>query len=181
MKPPEDSKPRGAESASSVPCARGIPSRPQGTQRRPSPAPGTYDSSPRGRREGSLRGAVEPRRAPDVESLGPRPPPSALAPEVERLAPNILSVRHWERLLGGALYAATPRLPWAQLLRRTFDVDVLACVTCGGRLRVLGAVTAPAEARGILAHLGLTSDVPPTVRARGPTEDVDVEVWAADE
>lgn len=174
-------KPRGAKSASSVPCARGIPPRPQETQRRPSPAPGTYDSSPRGRREGSLRGAVEPRRAPDVELLAPRPPPSPLAPEVERLAPNILSVQHWERLLGGALYAATPRLPWAQLLRRTFDVDVLACVTCGGRLRVLGAVTAPAEARGILAHLGLTSDVPPTVRARDPTEDVDVEVWAADE
>jgi len=54
------------------------------------------------------------------------------------LTPNVLSVKHWDRLLGGALYAATPRLDWASLLRRSFSVDVLECAKCGGRLRVLG-------------------------------------------
>lgn len=53
------------------------------------------------------------------------------------LSPNVLAVRHWNRLLGGALYAATERVDWTTLLRRSFDVDVLACATCGGRLRVL--------------------------------------------
>ena len=72
--------------------------------------------------------------------LALRQPRGVSPAEVEVLAPNVLSVRHWDRLLGGALYAATPRLPWAQLLRRTFAVDVLACLTCGGQLRVLGAV-----------------------------------------
>jgi hypothetical protein len=57
--------------------------------------------------------------------------------DVIALAPNVLSVRHWDRLFGGALYGATPRVEWAALLRRSFDVDVMACATCGGRLRVL--------------------------------------------
>ncbi len=39
------------------------------------------------------------------------------------LAPNVRSVRHWDRLLGGALYAATPRVDWATLLRWTFSVE----------------------------------------------------------
>jgi predicted proteasome-type protease len=37
------------------------------------------------------------------------------------LSPNVLAVKHWERLLGGALYAATARVDWASLLRRSFD------------------------------------------------------------
>ncbi len=42
------------------------------------------------------------------------PPPG----DVIALAPNVLSVRHWDRLMGGALYAATPRIDWANLLRQ---------------------------------------------------------------
>jgi hypothetical protein len=60
------------------------------------------------------------------------------------IAPNILSVRHWNRLLGGLLYAASPRVDWATLLRRSFDVDVLRCSACGGRMRVLAEVIEPA-------------------------------------
>jgi hypothetical protein len=51
------------------------------------------------------------------------------------LAPNILSVKHWSRLLGDLLYAASPRVDWATLLRRSFEVDVLTCAHCGGRVR----------------------------------------------
>jgi hypothetical protein len=32
----------------------------------------------------------------------------------------------------------TPRVDWAELLRRTFDFDVFACVRCGGRLKGVG-------------------------------------------
>ena len=43
---------------------------------------------------------------------------------------------------GELLGAATPKpwLDWATLLRRTFDLDVLAC-PCGGRLRFIALVT----------------------------------------
>jgi uncharacterized protein YbaR (Trm112 family) len=38
--------------------------------------------------------------------------------------------------------------------RRSFDLDVLACPRCGGRLRVIATIQAPVAVRTILAHLG---------------------------
>jgi hypothetical protein len=92
--------------------------------------------------------------------------------DVVALAPNVLSVRHGERLLGGVLYAATPRIDWARLLRRSLDVDALQCPTCKGRLRVLAVITEREPVRRILAHLGLPPDAPPLARARDPTDDL---------
>jgi hypothetical protein len=86
------------------------------------------------------------------------------------LTPNVVSVRHWDRLLGGLLYAATPRIDWARLLRRTFDVDVMRCPACAGRLRILDEVTEPTMVRLVLDRLGLTSEAPVAARARDPTE-----------
>jgi len=40
---------------------------------------------------------------------------------------------------------------WADLMRRAFDIDVLACSRCGGRLRLMGAVEDPDAIRAILA------------------------------
>src|SRR5712692_8440788 len=42
---------------------------------------------------------------------------------------------------------------WAALMRRVFDLDVLACPRGGGRLRVIATVQDPAVVRAILAHL----------------------------
>ncbi len=86
------------------------------------------------------------------------------------LSPNVLAVKHWNRLLGGALYAATARVDWAGLLRRSFDVDVLACAQCGGRLHVIGEVTDAAAVRLVLESLGLPTDAPRAARARDPTD-----------
>jgi hypothetical protein len=61
-------------------------------------------------------------------------------------------------------------MDWATLLRRTFDIDVLACTKCDGRLRLLGAITQQAVAEKILTHLGRDTDVPTLARARDPTE-----------
>ena len=91
--------------------------------------------------------------------------------EVIPLTPNVLAVSHWERLLGGAIYAASPRVDWPTLLKRTFDVDVLQCPKCHGRLRVLAVITEQEPVRQILAHLGLPTEAPPVARARDPTDD----------
>lgn len=86
------------------------------------------------------------------------------------LTPNVVSVRHWQRLLGGALYAATPRVDWSTLLRRCFETDVLACPSCGGRLRVLGEITEPATVRLVLESLNMPTEAPKPARARDPTD-----------
>lgn len=44
---------------------------------------------------------------------------------------------------------------WAALMRRAFDLDVLACPRCGSRMRLIATVHDPRIIRRILAHLGL--------------------------
>jgi len=91
--------------------------------------------------------------------------------DVERLTASVLSVPHWDRLLGGVLYAATPRMDWARLLRRSLDVDVLKCPKRDGRLRVIAAITERASVARILAHIGVPTEAPAVARARDPTDD----------
>jgi len=59
---------------------------------------------------------------------------------------------------------------WAALLRRVYDVDALLCPKsgCGGRMRVVGAITSPVVIRRILEHLGLPAELPTFSPARGP-------------
>jgi hypothetical protein len=53
------------------------------------------------------------------------------------------------------------RIPWAKLLQRVFEVDALRCPRCGGRMRVLAAITDPMVAARILRCLALPSRAPP--------------------
>ncbi len=92
-------------------------------------------------------------------------------PDAILLAPNVLSVRHWSRIGEGLLLATSPRVDWAKLLRRSFNVDALVCPRCHGRLRVLVAITEEATATAILASLRLPTAAPPLARARDPTDD----------
>ncbi len=47
---------------------------------------------------------------------------------------------------------------WANLMRRAFDLDVLACPRCGGRLRLLGTIEDPAAIRAILDSLAASAE-----------------------
>lgn len=66
--------------------------------------------------------------------------------------------------------AATPPTPtgrrWADLMRRAFDVDVLACPRCGGRLQLLARLETGSVRARILWHVGLPAEVPPPRPAR---------------
>ena len=108
---------------------------------------------------------------PATTAVPPRTayPTTALVTRAIPLAPNILSVAHWERLHGGALFATAPRVDWATLLRRTFSADVLSCAKCGGRLRVMGMVDEPWFVSQLLGELGLPTEAPRAARARDPT------------
>jgi len=98
----------------------------------------------------------EPRPA---EPVGPKRPVRTAAALVRVVAgadapaPNVLSLNHMTRIKGGLLYAATPNVPWATLLRRTFEVDTTACARCGGPVRVRAVITDPKTAERILDAL----------------------------
>jgi hypothetical protein len=64
----------------------------------------------------------------------------------------------------------TPRVDWAQLLRRTFGFDVFTCQRSGGRRRVLAYLTAPGGVRAIVEHLGLPSWPAQLAPAQGPAQ-----------
>jgi hypothetical protein len=53
-------------------------------------------------------------------------------------------------------------------MRRAFDVDVLACPRCGGRMRLIATIEDPRIIREILAHLGLPTEVPHARPPRPP-------------
>lgn len=61
---------------------------------------------------------------------------------------------------------------WAALMRRAFDLDVLACPRCNGRLRLIACVQKPTVIHAILDHLGLPTEAPQPHPARAPP-------WAA--
>jgi hypothetical protein len=49
---------------------------------------------------------------------------------------------------------------WAALMHRAFEIDVLACPHCGGRLRLIATLHDPAAIRKLLAHLGMARSGP---------------------
>ena len=60
---------------------------------------------------------------------------------------------------------------WANLMRRAFDIDVLACPRCGGRLRLLGTIEDPVAIRAILDSLAMSDallDRPPPAAVMEP-------------
>jgi hypothetical protein len=71
----------------------------------------------------------------------------------EHVAPQVLSIPHWERILDGELYATSSRLDWRTLLKRTFEIDLRVCARCGGRLTVRAAFTDPATVARMLHAL----------------------------
>jgi Putative transposase len=58
--------------------------------------------------------------------------------------------------------------PWAQLLKRTFGIDVENCPRCGGRMRLLAVITDLASAARFLRHRGEPSEPPTRAPARAP-------------
>jgi hypothetical protein len=63
---------------------------------------------------------------------------------------------------------------WATLMRRIFEIDVLACPRCGGRMRVLATIEEPGVVEKILRHVGLAAE---PVVPRAPPPDPASALW----
>ena len=66
--------------------------------------------------------------------------------------------------------ARAHRLTWAALLARVFDLDGTLCPACGGRMRIIAALTDSASIRGYLKGVGLAADPPPIAPPRPPPQ-----------
>jgi hypothetical protein len=86
-----------------------------------------------------------------------------------RWRPDVVAYRRTERdraadPRAGGEGAPRPRYwTWALLMRRAFDLDVLRCPRCAGRMQLIATIEDPAVIQRILAHLG-----PPGAREDPP-------------
>ncbi len=93
---------------------------------------------------------------------------------VPRRAPQVTADARVEASASGVTPRPSARgTSWADLMRRAFEIDVLACPRCGGRLRLIALIEASAVALRILTHLGLPADVPRPAPARAPPNSDD--------
>jgi len=78
----------------------------------------------------------------------------------------------------GAIAKPTHRhWPWAKLMHRAFEIDVLACPWCGGRLCLIATVEDPREIREVLRALALSDepvDRAPPLRSLDTSSTADV-------
>ena len=59
-------------------------------------------------------------------------------------------------------------------MRRTFGYDVMACLKCGGRMKLLAMIDKPDAIARILTHLGLPTEPPRALPARAPPEQLEL-------
>ncbi|MCP5069510.1 MAG: transposase [bacterium] len=103
---------------------------------------------------GSLSSGLEPPAIGDHAHGCGEDPSRCTAPTPPRSDPRV------------TLSRPARRLPWADLLQRIFEVDALCCPHCGGRMRILAAITEADVARRILACLALPTRAPPVAPSR---------------
>lgn len=98
-----------------------------------------------------LRALVVPATQPKLEQ--PPAPPSPPHPSRDEPTPHSPS-----------------RIPWAELLKRTWGVDLLTCSHCGGKRRVVACAFSSVATAEILIHLGLPAHPLALASARDPPQ-----------
>jgi Ribonuclease G/E len=73
--------------------------------------------------------------------------------------PNILS-----------LFTKKYRLSWAALLARVYQIEIETCPNCGGRMKIMAALTEPSSVRRYLEDVGLSAKIPEISPARAPPQ-----------
>jgi hypothetical protein len=96
-----------------------------------------------------------------------------LAPHAAHRAPIVPGPKpaHDGTDTGGSEGEFTPaqrrhRLAWAVLLARVFQFEVTLCDRCGGKVKIVAAVTDAGSIRKYLQGVGLTARAPPIAPAR---------------
>ena len=124
-----------------------------------------------------LAALVHPPRFNITRYYGIFAPAASLRPRVIPEAEHSSPPRHPGCQSGFEAPATNPAKPkkkrgcqprnysWAELMSRVFELDVLACPRCGGRMRILAAIDSPDAIQKILTCLGLPTRDPPIAPA----------------
>jgi hypothetical protein len=59
---------------------------------------------------------------------------------------------------------------WAELLKRSFAIEILKCTHCGGKMKLISTIQDPIVARRILESMGLPFKPPKKAPPRGPPQ-----------
>ena len=115
-----------------------------------------------------LCASVPPPRFHTVRYAGVLASASKLRPRILPEPPKQLAAGPQESEAAEPGPRRCPYRPWAELLMRTFAVDVLCCPRCSGRLRLVALMTEPKEIRRYLRAVGEPTEGPDRSPARGP-------------
>jgi hypothetical protein len=110
----------------------------------------------------AARARLRPTVIRDRRTPAPTPPPSAPPPPG---SPPPIRDRY---------------LTWPELMRRTFEVDVLVCPRCSGRMKIIAAITDPDVIRAFLDSLGIPREDVTPAPARPPPDAENGLVFAFD-
>lgn len=114
-----------------------------------------------------LATSVPPPRFHTVKYAGVLAPASALRarikPQTQPSALLAVPPEHDPLPPRGSAYRA-----WAELLKTTFEIDVLQCPNCLGRMKLIALVIDLQSAARYLAKIGERTEVPGRSQSRGP-------------
>ena len=79
---------------------------------------------------------------------------AASATDREKVVPTKVEIQIQREMFEKTPTKKTPRLNWAELLRRTFQIDMNECMICGGAVKFIKAVMKRDEILAILAETG---------------------------
>ena len=110
----------------SKPCPAAPPTTPPLASAPSNPAPVRPSSNP-------LPALPAMPASPSSQSPPGTAPSAAHALPTAEGDPTTITIRHWNRILDGALFASSSRVDWAVLMQRTFGFDALKCPKCDRR------------------------------------------------
>ena len=128
---------------------------------------------------------LRPWVVPRVEEDEPAAGEGVEAVPEEQAVQAVLALRRRRKVVphapNGGRQGGSPtrrrRYPWAQLLRRVFEIDVFVCPHCGGARRLRAAITSPKTIGKVLRAMGLPCEAAQLEPARAPPGEP--EWWGA--
>jgi hypothetical protein len=113
-----------------------------------------------------------PRIVPEPAAIpSPIPPDTADATQRSRTDSTATPAATAQEALQPGPFRHGRNYTWAELMKRVWELDVLECPRCRGRMKIVAAIHSPNAIQKILDSLGLPSRAPPIAAAARTSSD----------